>query len=42
MRDKRFWSALRERLWCVPSLILAISIALAITLSATDSAGPKP
>ncbi|MDQ6718698.1 MAG: DUF2254 domain-containing protein [Gemmatimonadota bacterium] len=42
MRAKRFWTGLRESFWFVPSLIVAISIAVAIALIATDSAGPKP
>ncbi len=41
-RAKRFGSDLRESFWFVPSLIVAISIVLAIALIATDSAGPKP
>ncbi len=42
MRTKRFWNGLRESFWFVPSLIVAISIVLAVALIATDSAGPKP
>lgn len=42
MRVRRYWSGLRESFWFVPSLIVALSIGLAIVLIATDSTGPRP
>lgn len=40
-RLKRFWSDLRASLWFVPSLIVAVSIALAVALIGADSAESK-
>ena len=39
---KRLWSNLRGSFWFVPSLIVAISIVLAVALIGTDSAGNQP
>ena len=41
VRARRYWSGLRESFWFVPSLIVALSIVLAIVLIATDSTGPR-
>ncbi|MFH1871568.1 MAG: DUF2254 domain-containing protein [Pseudomonadota bacterium] len=38
---KRFWGNLRTSFWFVPSLIVAASIALAVTLIEADSTGSK-
>ena len=41
VRARRYWSGLRESFWFVPTLIVALSIVLAIVLIATDSTGPR-
>ena len=41
-RARRFRSILRESFWFVPSLIVAMSIVLAVLLIAIDSAGSQP
>ena len=38
---KRFWSNLRASFWFVPSLIVAVSIALAVALIEVDSTGSE-
>src|SRR5664279_4837155 len=39
---KRLWSSLRGSFWFVPSVIVAVSIALAVGLVAMDSTGSQP
>jgi uncharacterized membrane protein len=38
---KRFWRSLRTSFWFVPSLIVAVSIVLAVALIGADSTGSE-